>query len=252
MDLILAVIDHIKAPFIQILAIDQLLMKFNRDVGKPSMKKLYQNFVKKRWTECDEEGSRKIFLYIPADSGLGPQYPVYRPLTQKPKLSDIYQKDYLHLLLSSFHAYRVMYQVEAVMRTFETEEDDSEKAALTIAEKVRKRIKIQNQIQTKFNFIEMEKDIEKLERMSDRTAALDMIDKPPAYTELLSILVNADTVCRYRDDFKHFLQLRDLIGKYYEEYGDIFSKWNEAIKSKDVWAKIFFKFNIVLVSRFRE
>lgn len=201
------------------------------------MKKLYQNFVKKRWTECDEEGSRKIFLYIPADS-TSPQYPVYRPLTQKPKLSDIYQIDYLHLLLSSFHAYQVLYQVEAVMRTFESEEDDTEKLSLSIAENNRKRSKILKQIQSKFNFAEMEKDIEKLERMSERTAELDKIDDPPAYTELLNILVNADTVCRYRDDVKHYLQLRDLIGKYYEEYGDIFGKWNDAIKSKDVWVNV--------------
>lgn len=238
MDLILAVIDHIKAPFIQIIAIDQLLMKFNRDVGKPSMKKLYQNFVKKRWTECDEEGSRKIFLYIPADS-TSPQYPVYRPLTQKQKLSDIYQKDYLHLLFSSFHAYRVLYQVEAVMHTFESEGDDLEKLELSISEKLRKKAKILKQIQTKFNFVEMEKDIEKLERMSEKTAALDLIDEPPAYAEVLNILVNADTVCRYRDDVKHYLQLRVLILKYYEEYGDIFSKWNDAFKSKEVWVNVF-------------
>lgn len=213
------------------------------------MKKLYQNFVKKRWTECDEEGSRKIFLYIPADS-TSPQYPVYRPLTQKPKLSDIYQKDYLHLLLSSFHAYQALYQVEAVMRTYESEEDDAEKLDLSIAEKVRKRTKIQKQIQTKFNFFEMEKDIEKLEGILERSAAHDKIDEPPVCTKQLNIQVNSDTVCRYQDDIKHYLQLRVLIEKYYEEYGDIFSEWHDAIKSKDVWV-IAIKL-LLLMSNFRE
>lgn len=232
-DLILAVIDHIKAPFIQIIAIDQLLMKFNRDVGKPSMKKLYQNFQKKRWTECDEEGSRKIFTYIPADPLLSPKYPVYRPLTQKPKLSDIYQTDYLHLLLSSFRAYQVMYQVDAVVKSqisVASAAPAGDTATATNDDHGKNMKKIENQKQTKFNFVEMEKDIEKLEDIAERTAQLDRIYYATVDASAIDILVDSDTVVRYRDDLKHFLLLRNMIETYYQDYGEIFGKWQAAFR----------------------
>lgn len=207
-------------------------MKFNRDVGKPSMKKLYQNFQKKRWTECDEEGSRKIFTYIPADPLTSPRYPVYRPLTQKPKLSDIYQTDYLHLLLSSFRAYQVLYQVDAVVKSQIANSGGGGGNAGENAVDDRGKLmkKMENQKQTKFNFVEMEKDIAKLEDIAERTARLDRIFYGTVDASAIDILVDSDTVVRYRDDMKHFLLLRDMIESYFQDYGEIFGKWRAAFR----------------------
>lgn len=250
-DLFLAVIDHIKAPFIKIIAIDQLLMKFNRDVGRPSMKKLHQNFVKKRWTECDEEGSRKIFTHIPDEFNLS-RYPVYRPLTQKKRTSDIYQTDYLHLLLSSFKSYQILYKVDTICDLLQASGGDispngegppkvtafspgastsTDSASMSADEYEAFTRKVNKQRQDKFNFLEMEKAIKKLERIAETSATLDVVYHAPIdFTTMMDdIVVDAEVVLRYRDDIKHYILLCDLIKEYFVDYGKIFTPWHEAV-----------------------
>lgn len=208
-------------------------MKFNRDSGKPSMKKLYQNFVKKRWTECEEEGERKNFLYIPIDLS-GSQYPVYRPcsLAQKQKTSAIYQIDYLKLLMAAFKAYQLLYQVEAVVHVLHdvdvTEEND--KKSMTIEEYEKQLKKLDKTKLNKVDFVGMEKDIEKLTRIVERLAPMDNVYIGDNNLTMDDIVIDTPTVLRYRDDIKHYLALRELIGKYYKEYGDIFTTWNSVFK----------------------
>lgn len=258
-DLFLAVIDHIKAPFIKIIAIDQLLMKFNRDVGRPSMKKLHQNFVKKRWTECDEEGSRKLFTHIPDEFNLS-RYPVYRPLTQKKRTSDIYQTDYLHLLLSSFKSYQILYKVDTICdllqaaggdvssngegpsskstsptpgaSTAMTTTTSADSASMTADEYEAFTRKVNKQRQDKFNFLEMEKAIKKLERIAETSATLDVVYHAPIdFTTMMDdIVVDSEVVLRYREDAKHYVLLCELIEEYFVDYGKIFTPWHEAVR----------------------
>lgn len=204
-------------------------MKFNRDVGKPSMKKLYQNFVKKRWSECEEEGQRKDFLYIPTDLS-GSQYAVYRPLTQKQKTSPIYQKDYLNLLLAAFKAYQSLYQVEAIVKLNEQSNTDDNKPLMTFEEYEKKKQKLNKTKLNKVNFVEMEKDIDKLSRIVERYAPLDNVYISETKLSMDDITIDTPTVLRYREDIKYYLALRELIAKYYEEFGEIFTHWNNAFK----------------------
>lgn len=255
-DLFLAVIDHLRAPFIQIIAIDQLLMKFNRDVGKPSMKKLFQNFTKKRWRECDEEGSRKLFTHVP-DAFNVARYPVYRPLTQKKRTSDIYQTDYLHLLLSSYRSYQLLYQVDVITRLNEkkpketTASDGATDEAvassssasfgeppttggMTSAEYELHTRTVNKQRQDKFNFVEMEKGVKRLERIAEQSAAVDMAYYPRIDCTMNDIVVDSPIVMRYREDIKHYCMLRELIEEFATDYGDIFGPWLRAVRHRPV------------------
>lgn len=270
-DLFLAVIDHLRAPFIQIIAIDQLLMKFNRDVGKPSMKKLHLNFIKQRWLECDEEGSRKLFTHVPDAFNLS-RYPVYRPLTQKKRTSDIYQTDYLHLLLSSYRSYQLLYQVDVITRLNEipssaqetsaaggesaaatsdtgststgssaaaaaatvllTDADVNTDCGMTAAEYEEHTRTVNKQRQDKFNFVEMEKGIKRLERLAEQSAVLDVAYYPRIDYTMNDIVVDSPLVLRYREDMKHYLMLRELIKEYATEYGPIFDPWLRAVQRR--------------------
>lgn len=263
-DLFLAVIDHLRAPFIQIIAIDQLLMKFNRDVGKPSMKKLHQNFIKRRWLECDEEGSRKLFTHVP-DAFNVSRYPVYRPLTQKKRTSDIYQTDYLHLLLSSYRSYQLLYQVDVITRMNETPPLESAATTtaggettataattaaaaetgvessfahadcgMSAAEYEEHTRTVNKQRQDKFNFVEMEKGVKRLERLAEQSAVLDVAYYPRIDCSMNDIVVDSPIVMRYREDIKHFCMLRELIEEYAAEYGAIFGPWLRAVRRRPV------------------
>lgn len=270
-DLFLAVIDHLRAPFIQIIAIDQLLMKFNRDVGKPSMKKLHQNFTKRRWLECDEEGSRKLFTHVPDVFNVS-RYPVYRPLTQKKRTSDIYQTDYLHLLLSSYRSYQLLYQVDVITRLNETStlksaatttaggetigtaatdarptvastgadaaadgtEAETADCGMSAAEYEEHTRTVNKQRQDKFNFVEMEKGVKRLERLAEQSAVLDLAYYPRIDCSMNDIVVDSPIVMRYREDIKHYCMLRELIEEYASEYGTIFGPWLRAVRRRPV------------------
>lgn len=230
-------------------------MKFNRDVGKPSMKKLFQNFTKKRWRECDEEGSRKLFVHQP-DAFNTARYPVYRPLTQKKRTSDIYQTDYLHLLLSSYRSYQLLYQVDVIARLNEkprstdaattptTTNEDSDDGRLTVppfpepgmtsAEYEDHTRTVNKQRQDKFNFAEMEKGVGRLERLAEQSAAHDMAYYARVDCTMNEIVVDAPIVMRYREDVKHYCMLRDLIEGYAEEFGPIFGPWLRAVRRQPV------------------
>lgn len=216
------------------------------------MKKLHQNFVKKRWTECDEEGSRKIFTHIPDEFNLS-RYPVYRPLTQKKRTSDIYQTDYLHLLLSSFKSYQILYKVDTIcdilqdcesdvtssngegsssMNSLPTASTSTDSASMTADEYEAFTRKVNKQRQDKFNFLEMEKAIKKLERIAETSATLDVVYHAPIdFTTMMDdIVVDADVVLRYREDIKHYMLLCELIKEYFVDYGKIFTPWHEAVR----------------------
>lgn len=228
-------------------------MKFNRDVGKPSMKKLYANFTKRRWRECDEEGSRKIFTHQPDAFGLN-RYPVYRPLTQKKRTSDIYQTDYLHLLLSSYRSYQLLYQVDvitalneeptatangaapaaaAAARTAADPEDSkSLESGMTATEYEAHTRSVNKQRQDKFNFSEMEKGIKRLERIAEQSAAVDMAYYPRIDCTLKEICVDASIVLRYREDIKYSCMLRELIEEFAADYGPIFDPWLQGVRRR--------------------
>lgn len=214
------------------------------------MKKLHQNFVKKRWTECDEEGSRKIFTHIPDVFNLS-RYPVYRPLTQKKRTSDIYQTDYLHLLLSSFESYHLLYQVDTICdllqmaghQLSENGEGTSKQmnpnastamdsASMSADEYEAFTRKVNKQRQDKFNFLEVEKAIKKLERIAETSATLDVVYHAPIdfATMMNDIVVDSEVVLRYREDIKHYLLLCDLIEEYFVGYGKVFTPWHEAVR----------------------
>lgn len=208
-------------------------MKFNRDGGQPSMKKIYQNFVKKRWMECAEDGERKLFLYKPSEPTMS-RYPVYRPKLKKQKTSDIYQKDYLALLLAEFKAYNSLYRVDELVKLNELNGSDGGAGGTMTADEYEKKMKkIDKQKNNKFKFTEMEQDIQKLEKVCVQIASMDLLYYADTKLIFDDIIVDSSIVLRYRDDIKHYLLLRNLILEYQNEYGDIFDPWQDAIKLRN-------------------
>uniref|UniRef100_A0A182LV80 Uncharacterized protein n=1 Tax=Anopheles culicifacies TaxID=139723 RepID=A0A182LV80_9DIPT len=108
--LCLSTIRHLRSPFLQLQLVEHLMQKFNRSMNLRNVRSFFQPLLNRCWQECaiDEPSE--------AAEQSATIYPVLNAERTRLKECEIYQKQYLELLLIGLRAYCDMHQLPAYFR----------------------------------------------------------------------------------------------------------------------------------------
>lgn len=195
------------------LMIDELLNTFNRHPGPLTLKKIFQNLRKERWLECES----KNLATVQSTGGLAGvlKYPMFDGTIQFVKQNDIYQDEYVHILLLCFQAYLEVFRIHELIYNSIPNTIDSENPKV-----------VSNQKKDTFNFAEIITELNIVVPVNIQTEI--PVSKAPTNTIFTDILID-EINCR--EDVKYFLYLRDLMNLNILKYGDIFNNWVSYISS---------------------
>uniref|UniRef100_A0A182RD54 Uncharacterized protein n=1 Tax=Anopheles funestus TaxID=62324 RepID=A0A182RD54_ANOFN len=111
--LCLSTIRNLRSPFLRLQLAEHLFQKFNRSMNLRNVRSFFQQLLSRCWLDCATDEPDESFSSHRQPASI---YPVLNTQHTRLKVSEIYQKQYVDLLLIGLRAYCDMHQLPAYFR----------------------------------------------------------------------------------------------------------------------------------------
>lgn len=194
-------IRALNCPFVRYEYVDIFLKRLNPAPGKMNPQKIFENFRKSRWLECDPDENR----------------PAEEP-TSKQKKSVVYRADYLELILLALRSYCEFFALKdffyEIVNSSLVEGENNNNISKSRSHSNCNSIDLSS----------MRKSISRLENKIDMSVRL-RVEKEEI--PVVNIAVNADLLAQYRNDLKYATNLSSYISALQLEHNEDFSEMIE-------------------------
>uniref|UniRef100_A0A182WCE9 Uncharacterized protein n=1 Tax=Anopheles minimus TaxID=112268 RepID=A0A182WCE9_9DIPT len=194
----LSTIRHLRSPFLQLRFVEHLFQKFNRGMKLHNVRSFFQQLLHRCWADCVPDE--------PCDTAghSTTVYPVLNTQRTRMKACEIYQKQYIELLLIGLRAYCDMQQLPAYFR--EIMAQPAPKTSSTIDDTLPVALSNANECQLEARIV------------------------PPVITDermiFQGVAMSGELVLEYRDDIKYLLLIEQQLKKIEtSEERALFHQW---------------------------
>ncbi|XP_055847168.1 uncharacterized protein LOC129912780 [Episyrphus balteatus] len=196
-------IKHLSCPFVRYEYIDMFLKRLNPAAGKMSPQKIFENFRKSRWLECELDEERS------ADD------------SHSKKKSVVYRQDYLTFILEALRSYCDYFALEVFFKEIvissTNEKEDNNNISINQNKSNGDQIDLSKMTE---NIVELEKNLDMSVKLR-----VEKVEIPT-----LNIAVNAELLAQYRNDLKYVANLHSYISALQREHNEDFSEMIEFLK----------------------
>lgn len=221
--LYLKVASLIKTPIVQMLLCNLMLQRVDKISDTPSLQQIFDVIRKKSFLECAEASSRK------ETAKSVEKYPVFEKKKGRGSKFEIYQDEYLKLLLIYAKSIIDVYRIQDYSKEIQKQQSGN-LSQLESSVSVNSLIS-QKSIADTFNFDD--RIYATLTKNIDLNEKIQLNTKDNKFRKQIHIRLSKDECKFYRDETKYYLLLKNVILTCFERYGSLFNEWMRYVKSLD-------------------
>lgn len=217
--LYLNVVDSIKTPLIKMLLCNLMLQKVDKISNTPSLQQVFDAIKAKSFLNCAESSSRR------KEAKSLVKYPVYEKNRSRLAKFEIYQDEYLKMLLIYAKSIIEVYRVHDCSKELKKQVVAPSQQDSTVS------LLSQYSFQDYFDFDD--KNMAALIKRVNLNEKVQLATKDNKFRKQIHIRLSKDECKFYRQEIKFYLHLKSVMPVCLERFGETFREWMTFIQSLD-------------------